>query len=88
MRREEIIVENKTDRLTELEEKLSRKKNKGHQIYWIKYNPGAEFDYDISDATEDIHWMIYEIKRLREENEQYKEFIDAYKEEIKKALKE
>jgi len=80
-------VKNKNDRLAELEKKLSLKKNKGNQLYWIKYNPGAEFDYDIEDATEDIQWMIYEIKRLRDENDQYREFVDSYKEQIEKELK-
>lgn len=79
-------MKDKTDRLTDLEEKLAKKKNQGHQLFWIKYNPGAEFDYNIIDATEDVHWMIYEIKRLREENSHYKEFIESYKDQIKKEL--
>lgn len=83
MSKEEI---KESDRLAELEDKLEKKKNRGHQLYWIKFNPGADFDYDINDATEDIHWMIYEIKRLREENSHYKEFVDSYKDQIKKEL--
>ena len=79
-------MKDKTDRLTDLEDKLTKKKNQGHQLIWIKYNPGAEFDYNIQDATEDVHWMIYEIKRLREENSHYKEFIESYKDQIKKEL--
>jgi hypothetical protein len=84
--KEEIKVIKEPDRLAELKDKLEMKKNRGHQLYWIKYNPGADFDYDINDATEDVHWMIYEIKRLREENGHYKEFIDSYKDQIKKEL--
>lgn len=86
MSKKEVKVKKSTDRLLELEDMLKRKKNRGHQLYWIKYNPGADFDYDIKDATEEIQWMIYEIKRLREENNHYKEFMDSYNDQIKKEL--
>jgi hypothetical protein len=81
-----IKTEEQKDRLSELEAKLALKKGRGNQLFWIKYNPGADFDYDIKDATEDIHWMIFEIKRLRDENEQYKEFIESYKDQIAREL--
>ena len=76
----------KQDRLAELERKLARKKQNSSQLIWLKYNPNAEFDYDISNAEEDIRWMIFEIKRLREENDQYREFVNTYKIQMKEEL--
>jgi len=76
----------KPDRLSELEKKLAFKKRRGTQLFWITYNPGADFDYDVSDATEDIGWMVYEIKRLRDENAQYKEFVSTYKHQVQEEL--
>ncbi len=78
--------EKRDDRLKELEELLTKKKKRGNQLYWIKYNPASDFDYDIKDATEDITWMIYEIRRLREENEQFREFIDSYRKELSQEI--
>jgi hypothetical protein len=80
------VEKEKKDRLSELENKLALKKRNGSQLIWMKYNPNAEFDYDISDATEDIRWMIFEIKKLREENIQYREFINSYKAQMKEEL--
>lgn len=65
------------DRLQEIEDLLERKKRQGNQLCWLKYNRNADMKYDIVNAEEDIRWMIYEIKRLREENHNYKEFIDS-----------
>jgi len=80
------VDDEKTDRLIELEKKLALKKRKGTQLFWITYNPGAAFDYDVTDASEDIGWMIYEIKRLREENSHYREFIGNYKKQMEEEL--
>ena len=74
------------DRLEMLESKLARKKRRGSRLYWFTYNPGAEFDYDVSNAEEDIRWMIHEIQRLRDENREYKEFIENYRKEMEKEL--
>jgi len=76
----------KPDRLSELEKKIAFKKRKGTQLVWVTFNPGAEFDYDVSDASEDINWMIYEIKRLREENTHYSEFVNTYRKQMGKEL--
>lgn len=65
------------DRLEKVEQLFKRKKNWKNQLCWIKYNPLAEYKYDIQNAEEDFEWMIYEIKRLRDENAQYREFIDT-----------
>lgn len=70
------------DRLKALEQKMERKKRKGNRLCWIVYNPAAEYSYDVEDAMEDIHWMVYEIRRLREENRHCKEFIAAVKDQI------
>ncbi len=67
----------KNDRLQEIEELLEVKKRRGNQLCWLIYNRNSEMKYDIENAEEDIRWMIYEIKRLREENHNYKEFIDS-----------
>jgi hypothetical protein len=80
------VIKKKEDRLEELESKLARKKRRGSKLYWLTYNPGAEFDYDVSDADEDIRWMIHEIRRLRDENREYREFIENYRKEMEREL--
>ncbi|MDA3955159.1 hypothetical protein [Oceanispirochaeta sp.] len=76
----------KKDRLAELEQKLTLKTRNGSQLIWLTYNPNADFDYDISNAEEEVRWMIFEIKRLREENDHFREFIDSYNIQMKKEL--
>ncbi len=80
------VKSKKEDRLEELESKLTRRKRRGSQLYWFTYNPGAEFNYDVSDADEDIRWMIHEIRRLRDENREYREFIENYRKEMEREL--
>ena len=65
------------DRLEKLRTMMENKTRRGHRLCWIKWNPEADFQYDIEDAVEDIEWMTYEIRRLREENEEFRAFIDA-----------
>ncbi|MFW5711391.1 MAG: hypothetical protein ACOC2P_00390 [Spirochaetota bacterium] len=74
------------DRLREIEDLLQRKKRQGNQLCWLKYNRNSEMKYDIRNAEEDIRWMIYEIKRLREENQNYKEFIDSIRKQMASEL--
>lgn len=74
------------DRLEKVEELLKRKKRNGNQICWIKYNPDAEMDYDILDAEEDIKWMLYEIKQLRIENKELKEFAEVLRDQMSEEL--
>jgi len=78
--------ENLPDRLEKIEELLKRKKRNGNQICWIKYNPDAELSYDIADAEEDIKWMLYEIKQLRNENRELKEFAETLRDQIMEEL--
>lgn len=80
-------LSNKNDRLDKVEALLTRKKRNGNQICWIKYNPESDMSYDIIDAEEDIEWMIYEIKQLREENRELKEFAKALRDQIAEELK-
>jgi hypothetical protein len=80
------VDKSKHDRLTELEKKMAIQKQRGSQLFWITYNPGSDFDYDGKDASEDIHWMIYEIKRLKEENDHYREFMNTYKKQMEEEL--
>jgi hypothetical protein len=75
-----------TDRLDKIEELLAKKKRGGNQLCWLKYNPKNSYKYDIIDAEEDIAWMIYEIKRLREENGKYREFIDTLRQQMAREL--
>jgi hypothetical protein len=70
------------DRLEKIEQLFARKKHWRNQLCWIKYNPLAEYKYDIRNAEEDFEWMVYEIKRLRKENREYREFIDAIRNQL------
>ncbi len=74
------------NRLKELEEKFERKKRNGNSLCWIRYNPASDFDYDVVDAMEDVRWMVFEIKRLQEENRHYKEFIATLKDQMMSEL--
>ncbi len=77
----------KNDRLDQVEALLKRKKQNGNQICWIKYNPDSDMSYDVTDAEEDIEWMVYEIKLLRRENKELKEFAKALRDQISEELK-
>lgn len=75
--------ENGRDRLAELEENFRRKKKNRTQLFWMKYNPVADYKWDLVDAKEDVEWMISEIKRLREQLEMYKELTEELKRQIR-----
>jgi len=77
----------KNDRLGKLEELLKRKKRNGNQICWIKYNPDSDLNFDVADAEEDIKWMLFEIKRLRNENIELKNFVETLRDQISVELK-
>lgn len=70
-------MKEKEDRLRAIKELLEKKKREGNQLCWLKYNRHSTYNYDIENAEEDVTWMIYEIERLREENTNYREFIDS-----------
>ena len=73
----------KQDRLHIFENNFARKTKRGTQLFWMKYNPDNEYKFDLIDAREDIEWMVAEIKRLRSENSQLKEFIDSVRDQLK-----
>jgi len=77
----------KNDRLDQIEALLKRKKRNGNQICWIKYNPDSDMSYDVTDAEEDIEWMVYEIKQLRRENKELKEFAKVLRDQISEELR-
>jgi hypothetical protein len=52
------------DRLEHIRKKLLKA-----TPYYSRYNPRADMMYDIEEAAEDVSWMIYEIERLRAENQ-------------------
>lgn len=76
------------DRLKQLEQLLESNERRGSRLSWIRWNPNSKYGYEIDDAREDIHWMIYEIKRLRAENAELKEFVDNFREAIEEQIGE
>lgn len=75
-----------SDRLARLEELFRRKKKNQTQLFWMKYNPVADYKWDLIDAREDVEWMISEIKRLREELSMYRELTEELKRQIQDEL--
>lgn len=74
------------DRLQKFEDNLKRKKRNRNLLCWIKYNPMADYNYDIIDAEEDVEWMIHEIRKMYDENKQLKEFIDELRRQMEQEL--
>ena len=74
------------DRLEKIKKLLEGKKQDGNQLCWIKFNRHSPYKYDIENAEEDIAWTIYELERLRAENNDYKEFIDSIRDQMEKEL--
>lgn len=56
------------DRLEYIRNKMKRCK-----VYYSRYSPRAELMYEVEDAEEDFRWMMFEIERLRAENERLKQ---------------
>lgn len=82
------VSDNDTERLEVLEKQLAKKEKKGHRLCWIRWNPNSKFGYEIDDAREDVRWMVYEIKRLRGENTELREFVDNFRNAMEDTLKE
>ncbi|MCF7915375.1 MAG: hypothetical protein K9L66_09420 [Spirochaetaceae bacterium] len=74
------------DRLKKIEQLLERKKRQNNQLCWLRYNHSSQFKYEVENAEEDVAWMVFEIKRLREENQNYKEFIDSLRRQMEGEL--
>jgi hypothetical protein len=75
------------DRLERIEKLLEHKKNQNSRLSWITYNPRADYGFDVQDAEEDVAWMVWEIKRLRRENQEYREFIDSVRAQMEEEFK-
>lgn len=78
--------EEQEDRLERVEKLFARKKHYRNQLVWVRYNPLKEYKFELQNAEEDFEWMIYEIKRLRKENAQYKEFIDTIRRQMEEEI--
>jgi hypothetical protein len=52
------------DRLSHIKKRLKKSR-----VYYSRYNPRADMMYEVDEADEDLHWMVYEIERLRKEIE-------------------
>jgi hypothetical protein len=74
------------DRLKQLERLLEKNERRGSRLSWIRWNPNSKYGYEINDAREEIRWMVYEIKKLREENAELKSFVDNFREAMEEQL--
>lgn len=70
------------DRLNHLEQKLNKNERRGTRLCWISWDSNSKYGYQIDDAREEVRWMIYEIRRLREENAELKAFADKFREAL------
>jgi len=80
------IEPGETDRLKILERLLEKNDRRGSRLSWIRWNPNSKYGYEIDNAREEIQWMIYEIKKLREENAELKAFVDQFREAMEEQL--
>jgi len=62
-----------------MEKLLEKKDRKGNRLCWIRWDPNSKYGYEIEDAREEIRWMVYEIRRLKEENAELKSFVDNFR---------
>ena len=76
-----------SERLARLELLLEKNDRRGSRLCWIRWDPNSKFGYEIDDAREDIRWMVYEIKKLREENVELKSFVDNFREAMEDEFK-
>lgn len=73
------MEEQENDRLAKMEKLLEEKDRRGNRLCWIRWDPNSKYGYDIEDAREEVHWMVYEIRRLKEENAELKSFVDNFR---------
>ena len=74
------------NRLQRLEQLMEKQDRRGSRLSWIRWNPNSKYGYEIEDAREDIRWMVYEIKKLREENTELKSFVDNFRESMEEQI--
>ncbi|MCD6343609.1 MAG: hypothetical protein J7L76_07475 [Spirochaetaceae bacterium] len=75
-----------TDRLIRLEQLLEKNDRRGSRLSWIRWNPNSKYGYEIDDAREEVRCMVYEIKKLREENAELKSFVDTFREAVEEQI--
>lgn len=73
--------------MEQLERLLEKNDRRGSRLCWIRWDPNSKYGYDINDAREEIRWMVYEIKQLREENAELKAFVDNFREAMEDQFK-
>jgi len=73
------VDEEDNDRLAKMEKLLEKKDRKGNRLCWIRWDPNSKYGYEIEDAREEVRWMVYEIRRLKEENAELKSFVDNFR---------
>ncbi len=76
-----------SERLARLELLMEKNDRRGSRLCWIRWDPNSKYGYEIDDAREDIRWMVYEIKKLREENAELKSFVDNFREAMEDEFK-
>ena len=42
----------------------------------------------MGEARDEVIWMVYEIKRLREENAEFKSFVDNFRDAMEEEFKD
>jgi len=75
-------VDDETERLDRIEKLLEKKERRGSRLCWIRWDPNSKYGYQIDDAREEVRWMVYEIRRLRGENAELKEFVDSFRNSV------
>jgi hypothetical protein len=82
-----VKKKDESERLARLELLLEKNDRRGSRLCWIRWDPNSKYGYEIDDAREDIRWMVYEIKKLREENAELKSFVDNFREAMEDEFK-
>ena len=75
----------KREHMSERLEQIS-KRLKSHRIYYSKYNPRSDVLYDVTDANEDVSWLVYEVERLADENSRLREMVEYFKGDLSRDL--
>jgi hypothetical protein len=82
-----VKKKDESERLARLEQLMEKNDRRGSRLCWIRWDPNSKYGYEIDDAREDIRWMVYEIKKLREDNAELKSFVDNFREAMEDEFK-
>jgi hypothetical protein len=82
-----VKKKDESERLARLELLLEKNDRRGSRLCWIRWDPNSKYGYEIDDAREEVRWMVYEIKKLREENAELKSFVDNFREAMEDEFK-